>query len=99
MYMNTLFIFASAVLSASQAMSASITSRGSLIATDPCAFFQPSLQVNQSILTFSSEDAACNCPNNCGHEVNDSCKYYQPDSSDLVTGGKSLDDKVCVAVS
>ncbi|KAI1169506.1 hypothetical protein F4777DRAFT_584857 [Nemania sp. FL0916] len=31
-------------------------------------------------------EAACNCPNNCDHELDDSCKFYETDSGIVQTG-------------
>ncbi|KAI1317713.1 hypothetical protein F5Y16DRAFT_406564 [Xylariaceae sp. FL0255] len=40
----------------------------------------------RAILIATDPEAACNCPNNCDHELDSSCKFYETDSSIVQTG-------------
>ncbi|KAI1370487.1 hypothetical protein F4677DRAFT_451366 [Hypoxylon crocopeplum] len=54
-----------------------------IIATAIAALF-----AGQVMGTATDPYAACNCPNNCSHQVNSSCKFYSgnSDNSDVVSG-------------
>ncbi|KAI1394748.1 hypothetical protein F4819DRAFT_493151 [Hypoxylon fuscum] len=44
--------------------------------------------------------AACNCPNNCSHEVNSNCEFYtgNSDTSPTVTGRCTTENNYLVCI-